>query len=577
MMQAGAAETRVNGRSAPHVLILGAGVMQFPALRAARSMGWRVTVADANNSAPGIPMADRFLHVDLADAEGMVSAAGEIKAEEGLDGVFTAGTDFSYTVARVAEALGLPGVGSEAARRASDKAVMRQAFREAGVASPRFVALSAEGEGGGASWKKLMEEHGLNLPLVVKPVDNMGARGVRRVDTPEELEEAAAAALADSRTGRAVLEEYIPGPEFSLDAVVQEGRVSICGFADRHIRLAPYFVEMGHTMPTTADEPVRRQVAETFSRAIAALGIRNGQAKGDIKWTGSEAVAGEVAARLSGGYMSGWTYPYSSGIDLTAAALRQAVGLDPGALQPSRDHVTAERAFLSIPGRVEAVEDFSAAENTDLVRNAFTRISAGDEVRFPRNNVEKGGNFIASSADRQAAVWAAEEACRRVFVRLEPGDERTFSFLFEGAEAWAPDAFSISSGANRRRLTGMPSYLLPGKEAADRKHRGGGAREGRGETADRAETAVLALPDSEDSADWHGCGWERALDEVQRRCRTPLRLITEGSSAGTAFVLGSLFWRAFLRGGIQGAVWTVDTLAEELKGGRLSARWERLQ
>jgi hypothetical protein len=401
----------------------------------------------------------------------------------------------------------------------------------------------------------------------VKPVDNMGARGVRRADTAGEFEAALRAALEDSRSGRAIAEEFVPGQEFSLDGIVEGGEVTVCGFADRHIRFSPYFVEMGHTMPSSAAQHVRSRVTETFARAVAALGIRDGQAKGDIKWTGETAVAGEVAARLSGGYMSGWTYPYASGVNLTAAALRQAVGLDPGDLRPRKHHTTAERAFISIPGRVEMLEGFDRAREREHIREAFTRISEGSEVRFPRNNVEKCGNFIAEAPGAKRACGAADAACREVFIRLTPGDPRTFAFLFREEGEWPPAAFPLRSRRNRQCLAGMPLLRLPSEQL-----RFGGA-------GTSARVVVLGLPEGEDGCDWHGFDWSTALEEVAQRSRGAVEFLSPEADppAERCVLLGRLFWRAFERGGIQGAVWTIETLRQELERGEVSTRWEALR
>ena len=123
------------------ILILGAGIMQLPAIKLARREGWRVYVADRDPQAPGCSLADRFLAVDLKDREGMAAAAADLKEKSGLDGVFTAGTDFSLTVAWVAKRLRLPGISPEAALRASNKGLMRQAFQHSGVPIPKFREL----------------------------------------------------------------------------------------------------------------------------------------------------------------------------------------------------------------------------------------------------------------------------------------------------------------------------------------------------------------------------------------------------------------------------------------------------
>src|SRR6056297_598399 len=125
----------MNGQTedAKRVLILGAGVMQLPALRWARRQGWEVYVADGNPAAAGAELADHFVPVDLTDIEGMVEAARKIHKNKKLHGVFTAGTDFSYTVASVAEALQLPGIEPEVALNASHKDRMRKVFAAHGV------------------------------------------------------------------------------------------------------------------------------------------------------------------------------------------------------------------------------------------------------------------------------------------------------------------------------------------------------------------------------------------------------------------------------------------------------------
>ncbi|MDP3176837.1 MAG: carboxylate--amine ligase, partial [Spirochaetaceae bacterium] len=115
------------------IFILGAGVMQLPAFRAAKELGWTVAAADGNSSAIGAALADHFIHVDLKDRDGLLAAARRLRNAIGLDGVFTAGTDFSLAVAYIAEKLDLPGIPYEVALRASDKQKMREAFAAAGV------------------------------------------------------------------------------------------------------------------------------------------------------------------------------------------------------------------------------------------------------------------------------------------------------------------------------------------------------------------------------------------------------------------------------------------------------------
>jgi biotin carboxylase len=537
------------------ILILGAGVMQGPALRAARELGLRVCAADGNPSAPNSGMADRFFPVDLRDLEGLCAAAAEIESSGGLHAVFTAGTDFSASVAYVAERFSLPGIPYQTALDASDKSRMRQRFAEGGAPTPRFAVATEEAQALEAAAR-------MGLPLVVKPVDNMGARGCRLARDRAELAEAFADARDNSRSGRVIVEEYLDGPEYSIDALVWDGRLEVTGFADRHIFFPPYFIEMGHTMPTEADDSMRAEVLGAFAKGVAALGIARGAAKGDIKlvrdsggfWRG---MIGEIAARLSGGYMSGWTYPYSSGVDLAKEAIRISLGESPLSLSPKLSLVSAERAWISIPGIVAELRGVEEAGRLPLVRDVFLRSREGDRLRFPRNNVEKCGNVIAVGPDRASAVLAASRAAASVLIRLRPGESETDAFLSRGGEAF-PDAFSPLSSADWDQIEAMPP-LLRGAELLGGIAKGGMAKDkmapGLGARGPGSiEIGLSPPPDCLLGArDFAGRSLDEALGAVEALCGVRV-------DGGAPIVLGSLFWSAFARGSYQGGAYVIDSL-----------------
>ncbi|MBN1241781.1 MAG: ATP-grasp domain-containing protein [Spirochaetales bacterium] len=518
-------------------MILGAGVMQMPAIRLAREQGWRVAVADGDAAAAGAGIADEFLHVDLKDRDALEAAARGLRAAGGLDGVFTAGTDFSANVAWIAERLGLPGIPHATALDASDKGRMRERFAAAGVPSPRFVTV-------GAGEDATLAAERIGFPLVVKPVDNMGARGCRLVAAPGEYGPAIADALRSSRAGRAIVEEYIEGPEFSIDAIVSDGRVELCGVADRHIAFAPFFVELGHTMPSAFPPEAVGEVVRVFKLGVRALGLGPGAAKGDIKLGKRGAVVGEIAARLSGGYMSGWTYPYASGAEPTLAALRVAVGLPPGDLAPRRAWVSAERAFISIPGTVARLDGEREAKLEPFVKDVFLRLGPGARAVFPSNNVEKGGNVISQAPDRTTAIEAAERAARSLLPILEPRNAATEGFL-EGAgsinlpdgRTWPPHAYGSAPAEFLETVAALPAE-------AD------GAEPERG-----AALPYLPLPLSADalaSPDWLGRPLSESIEIVERLSGT--RPARPGEAA-----LAGRFWQALERGGWQAALYVVDT------------------
>ena len=364
--------------------------MQKPAVESAKKLGWHVTVADGNPSAVCAPLADCFKNIDLKDLPALSALCRKMKQNDGLDAVFTAGTDFSAAVAYLAEQNGLAGHSYEAACNATDKIRMRKCFEASSVGSPKFVEVDGK--------KSDMQNVtvSFDFPVVVKPVDNMGARGCRICRNPEELNEAVKTAVGFSRTGRAVVEEYMDGPEFSLDSLIYDGKLVITGFADRHIFYPPYFIEMGHTMSTDLPLVKLKKVALTFEKGIHALGLTCGACKGDMKLISRGATVGEIAARLSGGYMSGWTFPYASGINLTEQALLISMGIKPplfeekslSKMKKLSENVwyyepkkySAERAWISIPGVADKIYGYDNAKKTRELKNLLTRVEEGAEV-----------------------------------------------------------------------------------------------------------------------------------------------------------------------------------------------------
>ncbi|MDR0585974.1 MAG: ATP-grasp domain-containing protein [Treponema sp.] len=523
------------------ILILGAGVMQGPAIRCARNMGLETVVVDGDPNAPMAPLADRFEPVDLKDTGKIETLARSLVKNGGLSGVMTAGTDFSASVAWVAEKLGLPGIPYQAAVDASDKERMRRRFREAALPSPDYTVLTKPPD------KNFRLP--FDFPAVIKPVDNMGGRGCRRVDGYDEFRDAAAAALRFSRSGRVIAEEYMEGPEFSVDAVVFQGEVTICGLADRHIRFPPYFIEMGHTMPTEFSRRDRDALLDVFVKGIRVLGITNGAAKGDIKLTSKGPMIGEIAARLSGGYMSGWTYPYASGVEPVRGAIAAALSRRPDGLEPSRNWTSAERAFISIPGKVAEILGVEEARSFPGVRDVFVRAAPGGRLSFPENNVSKAGNVISAAAARAAAVEAADGAARRILVRLTAPDRETDAFLesacFPGpaGPVFPPPAFVLSAGL-LEELAAIPD--IPGVFGIP-------AVSGKPKTESMTLYPFPAFAGS-DLGDYMGRTVGESLAAVE--LLTGLKLKVDRNSAA----LGRGFWAALIRSGYQGAAYYIDRL-----------------
>jgi biotin carboxylase len=320
-------------------------------------------------------------------------------------------------VACVAKALGLPGIEPEAALMASHKALMRRRLRECGVPVPEFRTTRSREEA-----VELAAEIG--FPVVIKPVDNMGARGVRRLDNVAQLTEWFPVSQENSRSGEVIIEELMTGPEVSIDTLVFDGKVHLLTIADRHIGYPPYFVETGHTLPSELPDEMQQDVFDVMKRGIAALGITHGASKGDVKVTPSGARIGEMTARMSGGYHCQYTDPLATGMNTIKAAIHLAIGepLDMGDLTPKWDRTAAERAIIAEPGVVTEITGVDEALEIEGVRHVFIDVRPGDVVRPLQSNMGKPGHVITVGETRGEAIAAAEAALGtiRIHTRRAP-------------------------------------------------------------------------------------------------------------------------------------------------------------
>ena len=572
-----------------NILILGAGFLQKPAIEAAKKIGCRAVVVDANEGAVCVGLADRFERIDLKDKEGIYEFAKKLQKEGGLAAIFTAGTDFSASVSYAGEKLGLACHSYEAACNASGKVLMRQKFSEAGVPSPKFFGVTKK-ESELDFVKKCVRE--LGFPCVVKPVDNMGGRGCRMIRSEDEAEDALQTALASSRTENAILEEYMSGDEYSIDALICDGAMTITGFADRHIFFPPYFIETGHTMPTAISDAKKNELIAVFALAAKALGLSCGAAKADIKYTEKGPMIGEVAARLSGGFMSGWTYPYASHCNLTEEALLIACGKTPSFLEAHRKRIpftppsscgncgapyelyelpcvdaSAERAWISIPGIVKEVSGLDAARSVPFVKDVFSKSGAGDAVVFPHNNVQKCGNVISSSPSRKDSIAAAEKAVSEIVLRLEPCVPETDAF-FADAEAAASqsctaenrtadktaEAQSLVQKAEVNSLCFPPDAygaVCSAVESKDASARSSPAVSGvipKGVRVSDCIPRVLRRLYGSDERDWNHRSFAESCALFDELCPDHPDLDAKK------------FWCAGLRGGVQGMLYFADTI-----------------
>ncbi|MEI0557332.1 alpha-hydroxy-acid oxidizing protein [Brachyspira intermedia] len=419
------------------IIIIGAGLLQVPAIQIAQEMGLYTIVFDYNKDAPGMKIADYPMIVSTRDVDGSVRAARDLSQKMEIHGVITVGTDASTTVAAVANALGLPGNRFEDAYAASNKIRMRERFKKNNVPQPNFFPVW--------NYEEAMDAYKhLNTPVVVKPADNMGARGVMKVSSESDVLAAFNRAKSASPSGEVIMEEFMDGPELSIDMLIYNDEIYVTGVADRIIEFPPFFIETGHILPSALEKEKLDDAINVMKAGIKALNLKIGAAKGDIKVTKNGAMVGEIAARLSGGFMSAYTYPFATGVNLIKNAIEIALGNPPSDLKPKWDKVSVEKAFLPGTGIIESIDGVENAKKIEGIKEIFIKTKPGDILVTPTNNLEKAGNIIAVGNTRDEAIAMANKAMSCVHFKLT--DEK--SITIDEIKKVAKEKLSSNSNAS---------------------------------------------------------------------------------------------------------------------------------
>ena len=389
--------------------IVSGGVEAVPGIRHAKAMGLHVVVSDNSPHAPGATLADDFVQVSTYDVEATVAAALKYHRQvRPLDGVICIAADVPVTVASVAAALGLPGIPVEAAKLSADKLAMKQRFAEVSLPIPWFSPVESV-----EHLRELIRKRG--FPLVIKPVDSRGARGVLRLTSKVDLDWAFQYSRRFSPTFRLMVEEYLEGPQISTESLMLDGRGFTPGFADRNYefleRFSPYIIENGGEQPSGLGKEQQEAVRNCAEQAALAMGIQSGVAKGDLVLTKSGPKVIEMAARLSGGWFCTDQIPVGTGVDLVGAAIRLALGEDfsVAELVPRYKKGVAIRYFFPSPGRVLAVEGVECFAKEPWVHRIGFFVDPSDMIGSVTDHTQRAGFVITLGATREEAVGRAQK------------------------------------------------------------------------------------------------------------------------------------------------------------------------
>lgn len=387
------------------LLVLGAPEFQIPLLKQAKAMGLYTYVFDMNPHSRGVPYADEFFQCSLKDKEKALSTAQKIMP----DGVTVGMCDVAVnSAALICRELKLPGLDVETASRATDKYLMIQEFEKHHVPHPWFRKLSA---------KDIPElAYDFPFPVISKPIDMAGSRGINKIESRADAERMLNESLMASDSKEIILEEYMEGPEVSVEMLVRDFEPYVLQITDKYTSGAPHFVELGHSQPSLLPDDVKDTISEVAKMAARALQLNNCCAHAEIIITSQGPKMVEIGARMGGDSIQEQLIMYSKEINLPYYSILMALGEPFELPDMTRNHCSAIRFLTSEKrGTVKAIRNVEDARKLKDIKQIEVFCQEGEEVHPPVDSSGRLG-FVISQAD---TVKEAVAACERAFELID--------------------------------------------------------------------------------------------------------------------------------------------------------------
>lgn len=379
-------------------MIVGAGFGQLPAIKKAKELNYRVIAIDKNPNALGFPLADVALPIDILDCKGALEVAQKYE----IDGIMTMQSDLPMpTIGAIIDKMGLSGVGLEVAENCSNKIKTRKLFAKKNVPQPEFRIVRNLDDAMNA-----VKEIG--FPCIIKSPDSSGSRGVTKVKSFEDVENALNEAFKFTRVNEVLVEEFIEGIEIGAQAFSVDNKCVKVLLHNDILSKPPYMIPVCHSFPVKLSEDKKQKAERDIAAAVDALGINSGPSNIDIilDKTG-EAKVIEVGARI-GATCLPELVEYYTGIDWVKATIQNALNEPFSLTETQSKPVAAVVLEASKDGILNAVSVPEDIYLTPELLEVEVTVKEGDTVKMLKNGTDRIGKVIAYEETAEKAEKLVE-------------------------------------------------------------------------------------------------------------------------------------------------------------------------
>ena len=319
-----------------NLAIIGASYLQLPLIEKAKEMGYTTHVFAWAAGDVGETAADYFYPISIVEKELILEKCRQI----GICGICSIASDLAMiTVNYVSEMLGLCGNSVSATRKSTNKHLMRRAFQENGDPSPKSILI-----------KDIKELEGLVLdyPVIVKPTDRSGSRGIYKVEKSAMLAEAVMAAMEQGFDGQVLIEEFAEGQEYSVEYISYRGEHHFLAVTHKYTTGAPHFIETGHLQPAPIEPETVERIKRVVVHALDSLGLKNGASHSELKIAADGTIRLiEIGGRMGGDCIGSDLVRYSTGKDFVKMVIQVACGKEPDLSVVQEPHPVAVRFIFT--------------------------------------------------------------------------------------------------------------------------------------------------------------------------------------------------------------------------------------
>lgn len=394
-------------------MILGASILQVPAINKAKEMGLNVVVVDIDPDAIGFQVAgiDKEI-ISTIDGKAILEAAKRQK----IDGIMTLATDMPVrSIAMVAKEMGLIGISEKTAIQTTNKVEMRKALKKENVPIPLFFKVSDIND-----FLIAVEKiRNSNYRCIVKPADNSGSRGVTFITdyNSDNLIDIFKYSKKYSRSGDLIVEEFMEGPEVSVETLSIDGICHIIQITDKLTTGAPYFVETGHSQPSKLPKLVQDSIEKLAKKANRAVGIMSGPSHTEIKITKDGPKIIELGARLGGDNITTHLVPLSTGMDMIKSCIQIALG-EKADFYRRFEKASAIRYFKVEEGRIKKIEGIEKARGIQGVQQVNFKLNEGEYIPKIKSSIDRCGYVISQANTTIDAERICEKAISNINVEV---------------------------------------------------------------------------------------------------------------------------------------------------------------